>query len=204
MRHRRIGYHKIVVVSQEPQQTSNPKALRRPQQPLKPASRQYTHTSPRLIYHKWTLPTLKIHFSTLLSPVLHGWHRSGANLLLKCANSTTRALATTQHNSTSPPKPSPETYRHFTPRLLQHLHLYAPYHCFKRPINQPNAPACTVSAAATQGLTLTQSRYPPTSACPTQISFAEVHFCLGATGTNPNIPATYCYCLLYTSPSPRD
>ena len=75
----------------------------------------------------------------------------------------TRAHVTTKHNFTSPPKPSPETYKHFTstPRLLQHAYLYAPQHCFMRPINQLTAPAYAVSAAATQGAYLDTVPVPP-------------------------------------------
>ena len=77
---------------------------------------------------------------TLLSPVLHGWPPSGANFLLKWANSMTRAHATTQHNSAFSPQPSPETYRHYNPRSLQHIHLYARQRCSMRPVNNPTTP----------------------------------------------------------------
>ena len=84
-----------------------------------------------------------------------------------------REYSTTQHNSTSPPPPLPETYRHCTPMSRQRLHQYEPQHCSMRPINQLTA--CTVSAAATQGHTLTQFRCPRTSACLTQTLFAAVN-----------------------------
>ena len=142
-----------------------------------PAPYAYVH------YHSYS--AMRRHSFPLLFPVLHSLHPSGATWLVKCPISITRAHSTTQNNSTSPSQPSTETYKHYTPRLRQHSPLYAPQHRFMRPINQLTAPACTVSAAATQGPALTQSRHPPTSACPTQISFAVVNFAAGPQALTP-------------------
>ena len=84
------------------------------------AATKRSQPAPHVCIRQHSYSTLTRHSFTLLSPVLHGLHPSGATLLVECANSMTRAHATTQHNSASPSQPSPETYRHCTPRSRQH------------------------------------------------------------------------------------
>ena len=77
--------------------------------PQDPHATKLSQPAPHVCVHYHSYGTLVRHSLTLLSPVLNGWHPSGANLLLKCANSMTRAHATP---GATPPLPCNRHPRH--------------------------------------------------------------------------------------------
>ena len=101
-------------------------------------------------------------FTLVIIMVLLGKQMSNKSTSMQLLLSTEfKQKESTQHNSTSPVPPLPQRHTDTAPPCHGNTCISTSLSTVLCGRSTSSPPACTVSAAATQGLTLTQSRCPP-------------------------------------------